>query len=189
MRSHRYFLLYRDGPRVRADDGSHLMQDGGFPGSFPRAGRTYQRASEDDLRWFWDELHDERGATVGFALPAPEREPLLRPLIDDAVNVAIVAGDAWVVLGEGGRPVWECVQAFNCVVYRSVSGPPEALLLMLDYSENRLAFGLGPVSCGAEVADVKRGAMRTSSGAPGDRAHPLWDAEMDARAVAPYCNR
>ena len=131
---HRYFLLYRDGPRVRAADGTILMEGPSLPARISLAGRDYGRASNDEIPWFWDELRDGRGATVGFELPAAADDPLLAPLYDGARNVEIAK--------ECEHPQWECVQGFCCAVYSSESLEPGALLLMLDFSENRIAFDL-----------------------------------------------
>lgn len=149
----RCFLLYRHGPRVRAADASPLLRSEGYPSRLRRAGREYRLASDGDIPWFWDELRDERGRTVGFTFPVPGADPLLAPLLADAENVIPVGGDAWVMLGDCEGPWWERVQGFSCAVYHGEPAPPDCLLLMSDFSGNPVAFELAPLPDGVENAD------------------------------------
>lgn len=147
-RDPRYFLLYRDGRRVRAADASYLLESGSYPEALHAGGVEYRQITDEDTFCFWDELRDPLDRTVGFSFYLPDSTSFVRSsLLSDSENVTIENNEATILLRECAQPSMECVQGFYSEMYQSVVDPRDCLLLMFDWSENCEAFDLhiGPL--------------------------------------------
>lgn len=77
-----YFLLFRDGRKVRAAEASHLVADD-FALAVSLRGREYRRIKDPFI--FWNEFRDPSGRTVGYTFLSPpgpsltNRSALVRP--------------------------------------------------------------------------------------------------------------
>jgi hypothetical protein len=145
----RYYLLYRQEGEVRAAE--RILADAfRWPERIEVEGVMYHSLGESTF-FFWDELRDAEGATVGYTFLL-EESPTFRAshFISDSSNVLTLDDDDCmpqeirILLEPCPEPEWESVQGFGSDVYVSALDPKDCVLLMFDWSENRKAFTMHP---------------------------------------------
>ncbi len=139
-----YYILFRDSGRVVAAPGPIPIGD--LPSSLLIRGVEYLPLLEENTFFFWDELRDRDGATVGYSFVPPE-SPTFRDsyLIRDSENVTRDGDEIRILLSSCDQPEWECVQGFGSQIYACETDRRDCVIYMLDWSQNQIAFPLQSV--------------------------------------------
>ena len=145
MNSAKYFILIREKGQIVAMDGPPGDVD--WPKSLCLRGVQYVPLQGEDTFFFWDELRDQEGATVGYTIILP-KSPSFREsyFIRNSHNVTIDGyEDATVLLQPCDRPTFVCVQGFGAEVFVREDDHRDCVIYMFDWSQNRMAFPLRPL--------------------------------------------
>ena len=146
MRIPRYFILFRKEHNVVAAEAPPPTSDD-WPASLSIQGTEYLPLCGEDTFFFWDELRDSAGATVGYTFMPPE-SPTFRAcsLLRHSDNVCMDGEEVKILLELCSNPKWECVQGFGSEVYANKDDKTDCVLYIFDWSENRVAFPLYAVT-------------------------------------------
>jgi hypothetical protein len=142
----RYFILSRyNGQVVAAEAPLNISEE--WPASFSVNGIEYFPLEGHDTFFFWDELRNAAGSTVGYTFLLPE-SPAFRnsAWVQNSGNVVLDGEEVRILLGSCDEPVWECVQGFGSDVYVNKNDQSDCIIYMLDFSENPIAFSLHSLS-------------------------------------------
>lgn len=138
-----YYILLRDEGRVIAAVVPPQLPDEDYPQGLYIRGLKYLPLCDEETFFFWDELHDRDGATVGYTFFLPDSPTFQRSsFIQDSRNVRLDGEEVTIFLQTYDSPVWECVQGFGSQIYAREDDPRDCVLYMFDWSGNRIAFPL-----------------------------------------------
>ena len=142
MAKSRYFILFRMGGKIVAAE-APFQNTEEWPASLSLNGAKYFPLSDGDTFFFWDELRNEDGSTVGYTFLLPE-SPIFKcsSFVRTSNNVVLDGEEAFVLLQPCEEPAWECVQGFGSEVYCNKKDATDCILYMEDFSENAIAFPL-----------------------------------------------
>jgi hypothetical protein len=148
----RFYLFYREAGRVCVCDATLLIESayGGYPIALIVGDREYPAVSEDESFFFWNEFVNAAGDTIGYEINCPPQVLRESYLLGGTENVELTEFEARVLLVDDPQATWNCLQGFGTVVYRSNADPRDCLLLMFDWSANRIGYDLGDGPPGGE---------------------------------------
>ncbi|QEG37780.1 hypothetical protein [Bythopirellula goksoeyrii] len=142
MLKSRYFILRHEFGNVVAIEAPTSITEK-LPPSVSMNGNEYLPLRDGDTFFFWDELCNKSGATVGYTFLLPESDTFANSsFIRNSNNVKLDGSEVIVLLEPCSEPVWECVQGFHSEIYCNSTDKTDCLICMYDWSQNPLAFPL-----------------------------------------------
>lgn len=145
----RYYLLFQLHGNVCALDATHLMTSRDYPTAIRFQEREFVLCHHEGNTVFWDDVRDDTQRTVGYVFhPSDNQEFIQARLWTDSENALIDSiGEVTCLLKPCKDYVIGCDQGFGGILYQEATEPRECVWLMLDWSENPIAFQLLDIPC------------------------------------------
>ena len=133
-----FILSLRNGEVSAAGPLPNLTE---WPARLSIDGSQYLTLEDGDTFFFWDEIRNAAGLTVGYSFLLPESATFRNSqFIREACNVSLDGEWVTLLLEPCNEPVLECIQGFGSEILVNEGDRSDCVVFLTDFSENPRAF-------------------------------------------------